>query len=111
MNEQQPLMQIVNWDAFEHGGYSILDIKDSPTLLNIICEHDGAAVYGIWALLVDLCRRQPAPRSGWLTEDGKREGSRYTLETLAGLFHRPQIEILRMFQETTNRGIGWIRFV
>jgi hypothetical protein len=112
-NDQSPLVQIVNWtDTFERLNSPALDIADSPRLLNLMLSApDTAAIFGILMLIVGICRRHPEPRDGWLTENGQRKGPRFTLETLAGLFHRPQIEILRCFQCTTTREVAFMRFV
>jgi hypothetical protein len=112
MDEQPALIQIIDWAArFELPNSSVFDVKDSARLMNVLEEVDGAAIYGIFSLLVNLCRRQPAPRAGWLTENGKPDGVRYTVETLSELFHRPKEEILRMLQITTESGVNLIRFV
>jgi hypothetical protein len=112
-NNESPLVQIVNWaDTFERPNSPALDIADSPRLLNLMLSApDAAAIFGILMLIVSLCRNHPAPRNGWLTENGQRNGPRITVETLAGLFHRAQAEIIRCFQLTTKREIAFMRFV
>src|SRR5205823_4057868 len=106
------LLQFVNWaQNFERPESCFFDIEDSSRLLSIMGERDGAAIYGILVLVIDRCRRQPAQRDGWLTQNGSRDGERYSVEYLAGLFHRPQAEIMRSIQVATSMGVNLMRFV
>jgi hypothetical protein len=57
-------------------------------LANVLGEPDGAAILGIWELILKLCSGQPKPRHGCLTADGKL-GRRYCAGELARLFRRP----------------------
>lgn len=104
-----PLLQIVDWQRFEALGSSGL-FRDE-TWKNVLGQSDGAAVYGIWALLIELCKEQPVPRDGWLTTDGTREGERFTVKMLAQRFWRPRAEIARMLQVATADDVGWIAVV
>lgn len=111
MAANTPLLQIVNWQStFEELNSRALDISDSPRLLSVVEEEDGAAVFGILMLIVDLCRQHPNPRNGWLTHNGAKDGDRMTLAGLSAAFHRPQMEIHRCFQSCSARGANFLRF-
>jgi hypothetical protein len=116
-----PLLQIVGWDSVfektksryvEKCSYVCVPAKqDSVGLLNVLGEENGAAIYGIWMLLVQRCAKQPTPRAGWLTENGKPDGRRFTIELLSHMFRRPRDEIMSMFYVVTSPAVGWIAVV
>ena len=113
-----PLLQINNWDAvFEKTKSRYVDKcswvcvpskQDSIGLMTVLSEADGAAIYGVWILLVQRCVKQPSPRAGWLTQNGKRDGVRFTIPMLASAFRRPRSEIQRMFMATIDPDVAWI---
>lgn len=118
--EEPPLYQIVDWNKYfennksrevgrcgfvcfpnRHGGIGIS---------NVLSEPDGAAVYGIWALIVQFCSRQ-TKREGWLTSDGTRDGFRIGAAAFARTFRRPVDEIYRTLQVVSYPDIGWLKLV
>src|SRR5262249_3905446 len=111
-NGRIPLIQVVNWaTTFEKLNSPVLDIADSPRLLGVMGQLDGPAIWGIFMLVVDLCRRHAAPCDGWLTLNGTTIGERYSLECLTRLYCRAQLEVLRCVQVVTSRHVGFMRFV
>jgi hypothetical protein len=72
-------------------------------------------VYGIWHCILGACSQQRAsnehPRDGWLTQDGHRAGTEWTLEDLALKFRRPETEIKRAIEVLCSEKVKWIRKV
>src|SRR5438105_183446 len=101
MNE--PLFQVVNWNGhFENNksrerdrcGFVCIPNKHGGLGLTTVLQHpEGAAIYGIWALILELCSKQRRPREGWLTDSGRADGRPISVEQLARLFRRPVIEV------------------
>jgi hypothetical protein len=129
MTEQQPpLYQIINWDSFEnaksrtyqkpqfvcvpnkHGGGGLSAVQ---------AEEDGAAIYGIWMWITQMCSRQMigdgkpgknfrSERDGYLTVDGKKNSRRLRTRELANMFRRPLREIERCLQVMCSPEVGWM---
>lgn len=74
----------------------------------IMFEKDGAAIYGIWQLIVGACSQQRKPRNGWLTSDGTASGDVWTVDDLAMKFRRPAIEIARAIEVLSSVKVGWL---
>jgi hypothetical protein len=116
-----PLLQVNNWDGIiektksrevDRCSYVCYpNEQDSISVTNILGEADGAAILGIYLLLVLRLSRQPKPREGWLTENGKRDGRRYSIELRSSLFRRAIAEIQRMFVVTTSPDVALIKVV
>jgi len=82
-------------------------------LSRILAEKDGAALYGIWVLIVGACSRQLKPRSGWLTDTGRAPGGHHagtpwTPADLALMFRRPDKEIERALAVLSSNAVGWL---
>jgi hypothetical protein len=73
----------------------------------IMAEPDGAAIYGIWHLILGACSQQ-TKRNGWLTSDGEQTGTPWGVEDLQLKFRRPEKEIKRAIQVLTSERVGWI---
>jgi len=71
-------------------------------------EPDGAAIYGIWILLLGICSRQRRARRGWLTEDGQRDGTPLAPQDVKAQIRRPVEEIERALAVLSSPRIGWI---
>lgn len=71
-------------------------------------EPDGAAIYGVWHMILGACSQQRSPRAGWLTDDGTAGGHRWTIEDIAFKFRRPESEIVRALEVLTSPRVGWI---
>ncbi len=82
--------------------------RDGLGFCRIISEADGAALYGIWLLIVSACSRQARPREGWLTANGKPDGPPWTAGDLALMFRRPVAEVERAFQVLSSPGVDWL---
>jgi uncharacterized phage protein (TIGR02220 family) len=112
------LYQVKDWDGnFENNksrereDCSFVCVPNSHSGLGfsrIMAEKDGAAVYGVFQLIIGACSRQRKPREGWLTENGKRDGEPWTPEDLAVQFRRPVEEIVRALEVLTSPKVGWI---
>jgi uncharacterized phage protein (TIGR02220 family) len=74
----------------------------------IMLESDGAAIYGIWQLIVGACSQQRKPRNGWLTDNGHPAGTPWAPEDLAMKFRRPVDEIARALTVLCSDRVGWI---
>ena len=115
-----PLYQVIDWNEhFENFRsrvvtkcqYVCVPTKHGGTgFCNVIAQPDGPAIYGVWVLLLQLLSRQ-AKRNGWLTQDGTKEGRRFSGEELARLWRRELAEVYRMLQVTTGEDVAWIRLV
>ena len=82
-------------------------------LSRILAEKDGAALYGIWVLIVGACSRQLKPRAGWLTDtgrapDGQHAGTPWTVADLALMFRRPDKEVERALAVLSSNAVGWL---
>ena len=118
---QPPLYQIANYDRFFENHKSRLVDRCSfvcvPNkhggcgLSNLLSEPNGAAVYGIWMLILQVCSRQPRPRCGYLTVDGTPNGRRYSSAELANLFRRPQSEVLNCLRVVSSPMVDFIKLI
>jgi len=113
-----PLYQIVNYDDHFENSRSrkrdqcsfvcVPNKNDGVCLANILGEPDGAAIYGIWILLLQLCSRQRKPRNGYLTADGKKDGRRLSAAELSRIFNRPVAEIERCLQVVSSEKVAFM---
>jgi hypothetical protein len=110
--------QIKDWDRhFENAKSRTIDSCSFVCIPNkqhglgftrIMAEADGAAIFGIWCLLLEIASRQKRPRNGWLTDDGKQDGAPLTSEDLALRWRRPEQEVHRALTFLSSTKIGWI---
>lgn len=77
----------------------------------LLSQKDGAAVIGIWYLIVEACSLQKLPREGYLTDTGKPDGRVWTAKTLALRWRRPVSEIERALELLSSEDVGWIEVV
>jgi hypothetical protein len=75
----------------------------------IISEHDGAAIFGIWCMILQLCSQQKTPREGWLTEDGTDAGRPFDASDLALRWRRQEAEVARAIDFLSSDKIGWLK--
>lgn len=116
-----PLYQIEGWnDYFENAKsrtYDRCQYVVSPNKhggsgwSNVMGEPDGAAIWGIWKMLLDVCSRQRKPREGWLTSDGKKNGRRLTQRELSNQLRRPIEEIYRALKILRSPEVSFITLV
>jgi hypothetical protein len=116
-----PLLQLVDWNKhFENNksrerdrcGFVCVPNKFGGVGLTNVLDHpEGAAIYGIWVLILELCSKQHRPRDGWLTDNGRPDGRPLGPEQLARLFRRSQTEIKLCFEVVSNIEVGWIWLV
>jgi hypothetical protein len=74
----------------------------------IMDEKDGAAIYGVFCMILGACSRQKKPREGWLTQDGHPTGTAWALDDLAIQFRRPEREIRRALDILSSPKVGWL---
>lgn len=114
----KPTYRIKDWDRhFENAKSRTIDNCSYVGVPNkqhglgftrIMAEPDGAAIFGVWMLIVEAVSRQPKPRAGWLTADGSGEGEPWTINDLALQWRRPEKEISRALNFLSSSQIGWI---
>jgi hypothetical protein len=111
------IYHIQNWDAFENSKsrtyektrYVCMPNKqDGMGLMRILTQPDGAAIFGIWCLILQACSRQGKHRDGWLTVDGKPMSEPWPIEDLAIRWHRPVAEIERALAYLCSPKIKWM---
>ena len=111
------IFQIKDWDAHFENDRSrqreqcsfvcVPNKQHGMGFCRIMAEPDGAAIYGIWHMLVGACSQQKK-RDGWLTSDGESAGSPWGVDDLALKFRRPTKEIERALQVLISEKVGWI---
>jgi hypothetical protein len=111
--------QVQNWDQlFENNKSRTVDQchfvcvpnkQDGMGLTRVLSHPNGAAIYGIWHLILGACSRQRRPRDGWMTDDGHRTGTAWALSDLALRWRRQESEIAEAIEVLTSRNIGWIK--
>jgi hypothetical protein len=114
----KPTYRIKDWDRhFENAKSRTIDSCSFVCIPNkqhglgftrIMAEPDGAAIFGIWVLLVEAVSRQSRPRAGWLTEDGTSGGAPWASDDLALRWRRTTKEISRALTFLSSSGVGWI---
>jgi hypothetical protein len=112
------LYQIVDWDKnFENNKsrtraqcsfVCVPNKQHGMGFSRVMAEKDGAAIYGVWHLIVGACSQQEK-REGWLTHDGHQTGTAWTLDDLALKFRRPEKEIERAIEVLSSAKVGWIK--
>jgi hypothetical protein len=80
-------------------------------LTYILSQQDGAAIYGIWQLLVGALSQQKKHRDGWATDDGHQTGRAWAPSDLALRWRRPEAEISRAFDVLLSDRVSWIEAV
>jgi hypothetical protein len=78
-------------------------------LIRVLAEPDGAAIIGVWVLILQACSRQGRHRDGWLTDDGHPAGNPWTVADLALRWRRPEAEIERTLFCLSSPQVGWIQ--
>lgn len=77
----------------------------------IMAQADGRSIFGVWYLIIEACSQQRAPRLGWLTEDGRADGTPWTVEDMAERWRCLPAEIARALDVLCSPRIGWIETV
>jgi len=114
------LYQIINWDAtYENyksrtcnacGFYCVPNKQSGLGYLRLLAHVNGQgpAMYGAFVAVVLLASKQRKPRSGWLTDTGKRNGSPLTPEDLGLTTGLPSGLIKVMLDACASPSVGWI---
>lgn len=82
--------------------------QDGMGLQRILAEPDGIALFGVWCLILQKCSRQPAPRDGWLTDDGSELGSPWDTTELAFQWRQSADLLERAIATFCSPRIGWM---
>lgn len=110
-------LQIPQWDLrYENFKSRTVDTchfvcvpnKSGMGLSYILNEPDGAAIYGIWCLILGACSTQRKPRNGYLTDTGTIGGNSWEINDLAIRFRRQPPEIARAISVLTSDKVGWL---
>jgi hypothetical protein len=83
--------------------------QDGMGLTRVLACKNGAAIYGIWHLILGACSRQRRPRAGWMTDDGHQTGTPWALADLALRWRRQEQEIVEALELLTSPNIQWIK--
>jgi hypothetical protein len=86
----------------KHGGQGLTALLNSGPV-------EGQAIYGTWMLMLQYCSRQRAPREGYLTTDGKKDGGRLCEAELARMFKTTAWHVHRVI--VVLRSVGWVQLV
>lgn len=73
----------------------------------IMSEPDGAAIYGVWHMIIGACSQQKK-RDGWMTDDGEQAGSPWGVDDLVLKFRRPAQEIQRALGFLSSKRVEWL---
>lgn len=74
----------------------------------VMDEKDGAAIYGIWSMILAACSQQRRPRQGWLTSNGTETGTPWGCDDMGVKFRRPASEIKRALDVLCTEKVAWI---
>lgn len=109
--------QIKDWDLYFENDRSrtrekcsfvcVPNKQHGMGFVRIMAQKDGAAIYGIWCLILGACSQQKK-RSGWLTDDGERTGTAWGADDLADKFRRPAEEIQRALDFVCSKKVDWM---
>lgn len=77
----------------------------------VMLQADGAAILGIWYLIIEACSQQRLPRLGWLTDDGTASGVPWTIEDMALRWRRTPQELARALEVLCSARIAWMETV
>jgi hypothetical protein len=113
-----PIYQIRDWNVhfennksriIEHCGYVAMPNKQHGMgFIRVITSPGGAAMFGIWTMIVQACSQQRKPRLGWLTDDGTETGRAWTLEDMALRWRQSPELILQTLQLMASQQVGWL---
>jgi hypothetical protein len=110
--------QVRDWDA-HYENYKSREVDECSFvcvpnkqhgmgLTRILAEPDGAAIYGVWNLILGACSRQRRPRNGWLTHDGTEGGTPWSVEDLALRWRMTREEVTRALEFLCSDAVGWM---
>lgn len=116
--------QVLDWDRLFENNKSrerdqlhfvcVPNKQDGMGLTRVLTHPNGAAIYGIWQLILGACSRQNRPRDGWLTDtgrapDGQEAGTPWAPADLALRWRRPVTEIEEALRVLSAPNIHWIK--
>lgn len=82
--------------------------QDGLGLQHVLAKPNGAAIYGIFNLIIGKCSKQHLPRDGWMTQDGRETGTPWAVDDLCLLWRRDASEIEAALQVLSSKEVDWI---
>ena len=114
------MYQIVDWNANFEGAksrtYSNKTTCQMPTkhglgYKRLVKRQNGAALFGAWCALVQVCSRHRKERNGYCTDTGSATGKPYTASDLGLLTDISESAFAELFQVASSQEVGWLRIV
>ena len=114
------LYQVNGWEEFFEGGkskeYNNKSLCSMPTkhglgFRSLVRCPNGPALFGAWCALIQILSKHPKPRQGYLTRNGKQDGTPYTAQDLELLTDIPAKVFDAMLQATAHESVGWLRLL
>ncbi len=112
-------LQVIGWnDHFENAksrqrdkcGYVCTPNKQHGMgFTNMMCESNGASLYGIWCLIIGALSRQSRLREGYLTDTGRPDGCPWTVRDMAVRWRRTESEISNAIHFFLSDKCGWVK--
>lgn len=119
MTDKIPIYQIVAWDETYENDRSrqrdkcswcaVPNKQDGLGYRRLIASKNGEAMYAAFLACSLICSKQPRPRQGYLTDNGRPDGVPLTPEDLSLKSGIKISTIESMLELTTLASIGWIR--
>jgi len=86
--------------------------KDNGLALERILRHpQGATIFGMFVLLVELCSRQKAPRYGLLTDTGQPDGKALEAQDIADMYFMDKGQVKTCLDFLSDVSVGWLENV
>jgi len=113
------VLQVVGWDTYfekaasrqvnECSWVCAPNHLDGDGITFILQQPDGAAIYGIWNLIIRKCSQQRKPRHGYLTADGTPSARPWSADSMALWWRRPIEEIERALEVLSHDPVNWLQ--
>lgn len=112
------LYRVKDWDDhFENNRTRTIDACTHVWVRNkqhglgftfILSQPDGAAILGIWYLIIEACSLQRLPRQGYLTDTGTSLGRQWDVTTMSLRWRRKPDEIQRALDILSSQDVDWM---
>ena len=120
MGDTVHVYQVVKWDKLFEGSktrtYSnkstcMMPNKHNLGYRKLVNQRNGAAMFGAWCSMVQILSRHDAPRMGYLTHNGRKDGPPLTPDDLEMLtFIKSQI-FSDMISICAALDVGWLALI
>jgi hypothetical protein len=77
----------------------------------LLLHPNGEAFYGAWMAMCLLLGRHDAPRSGWVTQNGKKTGEPLTAEDIALQIGFSASTVAGMLNAASSKAVGWMDII